>query len=169
MTIAAARAMGAAGQRGIRVRIKQRERPKADPRRFGDQFETEHSHHQTEPELKSSADRRRDRLRKPPDPAGDAQHQQHKAQHDAGGGDPAGTKAAGQDHRRYSLHRLHRKRQAVKKTGGDEKDAEAEEDARRCKAGDGHRPDHMRDKGAEITARSGGLLSHRAVVTRGGA
>jgi hypothetical protein len=117
MTIAAARAIGAAGQRGIPVAG---ERPKADPRRFEDQFETEHSHQQTEAELKSSAERWRDRSRKPPDPAGDAQHQNHKAQHDAGGGDLAGTKTAGQDHRRYSLHRPHRKRQAVEEAGGAE-------------------------------------------------
>jgi hypothetical protein len=62
----------------------------------------------------------------------------------------ARVEAAGQDHRRDRLHRLHRHRQAVEEAGAEEGDAEAEEHARRRHARDGDRAKDERQERAEI-------------------
>ena len=162
--------------RHARQREQQRERPEAEPRRFEDQLEAEHAHQQPEAELKPGAHRLRDGAREPTDPAGNAQDEQHDADHHPGGGDLAGRKAARQDHRRDRLHRLHRQRQAIEQPGRDQESGEAEQHAGRGQTGDCHRADHMRNEGAEIAARaaafqeeapyrqSGGTLGHAVSI-----
>jgi hypothetical protein len=101
------------------------------------------------------------------DPAGDPEHKQHGADHDPSGGDLARPQAAGYDHGRNRLHRLHWQRQAVKQAGGDQKRGEAAEHTGRRKTGDGQCPNHVRDEGAEVAAGAGQLLYDRvpAAVT----
>jgi hypothetical protein len=82
----------------------------------------------------------------------------HDADHHSGGGDLARPEAARQDHRGHRLHRLDRQRQAIEKARGDEKGGKAKENSRRSQAGDGHCPDRVRDKGAEIAARAACFL-----------
>jgi hypothetical protein len=94
----------------------------------------------------------RDRACEETNPAGDAEHKQHDAEHYSGGGNLARPKPAGQDHGRNGLHRLHRQRQPIEQARADQEERETKEHPRRSQTRDSHCPDPMGDKGAEIAA-----------------
>jgi hypothetical protein len=113
-------------------------------------IEARQGEREAQTELQAGQDRLRHDPGKPRDPAGQAEQQQGRAQHDAARGQRGGAEPGREQHDRHRLHRLHRNRQAIVRGGGDIEDREAAEHRQRRKPGHGDAAQQQGQQGAEV-------------------